>query len=241
MLCSHVAFSQKPLKRPERSVKPRTGNVANKPVKRVKPSPKPVPKPKENSQPTIETKQTSGMVNGHEWVDLGLPSRLKWATCNIGADSPHDYGDYYAWGEVSVKRSFTKENSSTYSKTCYEFGGNTSYDAASALWNGKWRMPTRAEIEELKGECTPEFMSFNGVRGVKLTGPNGNSIFLPASGWKNRVDVIGKGEDVHIWSSTPDEGYMHGGYHLFFYTGNLGVASHYRYYGMAIRPVINTD
>ena len=124
---------------------------------------------------------SDGMINGHQYVDLGLSSGLKWATCNVGADSPEDYGNYYAWGETETKAEYTEDNSVTYGQQLNDISGNAQYDAAAANWGGSWRMPTRDEIKELMYNCswTPETQ--NGVDGFKVTGNNGNYIFIPAS------------------------------------------------------------
>ncbi|MBQ4621338.1 MAG: hypothetical protein IJB28_01640, partial [Bacteroidaceae bacterium] len=122
----------------------------------------------------------------HETVDLGLPSGLRWATCNVGASSPEEYGDYFAWGETTTKSSYTSSNSTTYnlsvptlqSRGIIGSDGNltAAYDVATANWGGSWRMPTLDEMEELLNKCTWTWTTQNGVKGRKVTGPNGNSI-----------------------------------------------------------------
>lgn len=93
-------------------------------------------------------------INGHEYVDLGLPSGLKWATCNVGANKPEDYGNYYAWGETGTKSSYGASNSKTYGKQMNDIKGNSQYDAARSNWGGSWRLPTEKELEELVNKCT---------------------------------------------------------------------------------------
>lgn len=124
-----------------------------------------------------------GKLAGHEWVDLGLPSGTKWATCNVGASQPQDYGDYYAFGETSVKKSYSMDNYKYYG---YEIGNisGTSYDAARAKWGSSWRMATKAEWTELIENCTSKTETKNGVKGTRFTGKNGYSIFLPWAGCK---------------------------------------------------------
>lgn len=154
---------------------------------------------KEKNQETY----TRNTINGHEYVDLGLS--VKWATCNVGATQPHGYGNYYAWGETSTKSDYTEDNSRTYGKNMSDISGNVAYDAARANWGGSWRMPTEREMEELENKCTWKWTTQSGVNGYKVTGPNGNSIFLPAAGdcrGSSRHDV---GEDGYYWSSTPGE------------------------------------
>ena len=127
---------------------------------------------------TTEPESELNKENGHVWVDLGLS--VKWATCNVGANSPEDYGDYFAWGEITPKTIYTTSN--------YSYSDNPtilplSNDAAHANWGGSWRMPTDAEMTELRSNCTWTWTSQNGVNGRKITSKsNGNSIFLPAAG-----------------------------------------------------------
>ena len=144
-------------------------------------------------------------INGHEYVDLGLS--VKWATCNVGASSPKEHGDYFAWGETSPKSTYDKEGSKTYSKSGYEdIAGDASLDAARANWGGTWRLPTEAEMEELEEECTWMWTSQNGVNGYKVTNKmNGNSIFLPAAGHRDGASLNCAGEDGNYWASTPHE------------------------------------
>jgi len=143
----------------------------------------------------------SNTINGHEYVDLGLPSGTKWATCNVGASKPEEYGDYFEWGITSTK--------ATYAETNYTYSGNSttlppSADAATANWGSGWRMPTKDELEELC-TCKHEWTSRNGVKGRLFTGRNGNSVFLPAAGTR---ECDGKVSDVssygYYWSSTPE-------------------------------------
>ncbi len=153
------------------------------------------------------------LINGHEAVDLGLPSGTFWATCNVGASSPEEFGDYFAWGETESKNVFSRENNKLtnftskrpepteiglyYPKgyTCerredgseyinYIISGSKDYDAARAQWGASWRMPLPSEFEELVKNCTWEWTAVNSIEGYKITGPNGNSIFLPAAGEK---------------------------------------------------------
>ena len=178
------------------------------------------------------------MINGHEYVDLGLPSGLKWATCNVGANAPHEYGDYFAWGETSTKTEYALDNSRTYGvKNMSDISGNSNYDAARANWGGSWRMPTKGEMEELRDECTWTKTSQSGVNGYKVTGPNGNSIFLPAAGYCDGSSRNCVGEGGYYWSSTPNEGYAYGAYYLSFYSGGLNVDWYFRNRGRTIRPV----
>ena len=148
---------------------------------------------------------TTGTINGHDWVDLGLPSGLKWATCNVGASQPHGYGNYYAWGETTTKSSYTEENSRTYGVIMNDISGNVNYDAARANWGSTWRMPTKAEMKELRDNCTWTWTTQNGINGYKVTGQNGKSIFLPAAGSCHGSSRYYVGECGTYWGSTPHE------------------------------------
>jgi len=179
-----------------------------------------------------------GTTNANpECVDLGLPSGTKWATFNVGASQPHEYGNYYAWGETTTKSEYTEENSVTMWQQISDFSGNATYDAARANWGGTWRMPTKAEIEELRNNCTWTWTTQNGVNGYRVTGSNGNSIFLPAAGCCDGSSRYSVGEDGGYWSSTPDESYTNYAYELFFGSGYHFVHWGYRGYGRTVRPV----
>ena len=192
-------------------------------------------------------KQYPKIINGHEYVDLGLPSGLKWATCNVGANKPEDYGDYFAWGEKMTKETYTEYNCPTYGLSKSELqsqgyvdseGNITSqYDTARAKWGGKWRMPTKAELQELLDKCTWTWMSQNGIDGCKVTGPNGNSIFLPAPGYRYRSSLYRAGDEGYYWSSSPRVN-SYGAYSLYFGSDGRIMNYYYRYYGRSVRPVL---
>ena len=199
-------------------------------------------------------KSVSNMANGHEYVDLGLPSGLKWATCNVGANKPEDYGDYFAWGETMTKETYTEYNCPTYglskselqSQGYIDSDGNitSQYDTARAKWGGKWRMPTEAELEELCDKCTWIWMSQNGIDGYKVTGPNGNSIFLPAAGTRDGSSLYNAGYFGLYSSSTPSDDCDHHAYILGFGSSDhridYGHRINYghRYLGLSVRPVL---
>ena len=179
---------------------------------------------------------TTGEFVNHEYVDLGLPSGLKWATCNVGAEKPEDYGDYFAWGEIEPKGEYTDDNSVTDGVEMEDISGNPQYDAATANWGSTWRMPTEEECEELVDECTWQWTTQNGVYGRKVTGPNGNHIFLPAAGCRDGSSLDSAGETGRYWSSTPySNGYR--AYHLRFYSSDYSVYYYNRYSGRSVRPV----
>lgn len=153
-----------------------------------------------------------------EAIDLGLPSGTLWASCNVGANSPEEYGSYFAWGETEEKGYYDVTSYKWYddptdnlTKYCTVSDKGTvdnktaldpADDVAHVKWGGKWRMPTDEEIEELVEKCSSEWTMLNGVRGYKFTGPNGNSIFLPAAGYRNwNGDLIDPEVYGSYWSS----------------------------------------
>ena len=158
-------------------------------------------------------------------------------TCNVGAERPEEYGDYFAWGETSPKDSYTESNCSTYGVSMTDISGNPQYDAATANWGGAWRMPTKAEQQELLNNCTWEKSMYNDVKGYLVTGPNGNSIFLPAAGYRYGSSSYDVGSYGDYWSSTPREGSDHDACYLFFGSEGLGWDWSYRYVGLSVRPV----
>ena len=191
-----------------------------------------------------DTNYQPKIIAGHEYVDLGLPSGLKWATCNVGANKPEEYGDYFAWGETETKTEYTGENCKTIGIKKRLFGDNKIIDkrenfkdAARANWGGSWRLPTKEEMEELKNKCTSQLTTQSGVNGCKVTGPNGNSIFLPAAGYCTGSSPTGVGELGGYWSSTPDESGDDLACDIYFGDGDHFVFWGYRYVGHSVRPV----
>lgn len=180
---------------------------------------------------------SDGKHEGHGYVDLGLS--VKWATCNVGASKPEDFGNYYAWGETTTKSSYTESNSKTYGKKMGDIAGNSSYDAATANWGGSWRMPTKAEMQELIDKCTWTWTTQNGVNGYNVKGPNGNGIFLPAAGCRGGSSLDSAGSGGDYWSSTPcDYGRDYYAYGLYFGSDGQGMGDYYRCYGLSVRPVV---
>ena len=176
-------------------------------------------------------------IDGHAYVDLGLPSGLLWATCNVGAKASEEYGDNFAWGETSTKDTYAKANSQTSGKTMNDITGNAQYDAATANWGGSWRMPTLAEMSELRNNCTWTWTTHNGVKGYKVTGPSGASIFLPAAGYKDASSFYNAGTHGYYWSSTPYADNAELSYYLRFTSEGHSIISYSRYLGMSVRPV----
>ena len=205
----------------------------------------------QTQEKTIKTKsssKSSGFIGGHRYVDLGLPSGLKWATCNVGATKPEEYGDYFAWGETKTKSSYTESNSATYgmdnswlkSNGYIDSRGNLSkaHDAASANWGSTWRMPTKAEIDELVENTTTEWTTRNGVKGSLVKSErNGNSIFIPAAGYRGGTLLNYAGENGYCWSSPPDESSANYAYSLGFYSGYFSRVWSNRGCGQSVRPV----
>lgn len=189
--------------------------------------------------------------NGHEYVDLGLPSGLKWATCNVGAIKPEEYGDYFAWGETTPKQSYVRSNYKWYKEGF--FGGTyilTKYkdereslleytdDAARVNWGGKWRMPTRAEYDELRNHCTWEWTTLNGEKGYKvISKKNGNSIFLPAAGYRYGSNLSNAGSGGIYWSGSLYTDGSNGAYNLYFDSSYVGRGNSSRCSGLSVRPV----
>ena len=176
-------------------------------------------------------------INSHEYVDLGLPSGLLWATCNVGATTPEEYGDYFAWGETSPKDEYTEGNCSTYGKEMSDIAGDAQYDAATANWGGRWRMPTYDEMNELRKNCTWKWTTQNGVNGYKVTGPSGASIFLPAAGYRYGSSLNLAGSDGYYWSSMPYEGNGGLAYYLRINSDYHNRIHEGRGNGLSVRPV----
>ena len=187
---------------------------------------------------TIEIlKLKPNTIDDHEHVDLGLS--VKWATCNVGASSPSDYGDYYAWGETETKSEYTESNSKTRGNIMGNIAGHPRYDVARAKWGGGWRMPTKAECQELVVKCTWQWTMQGGHKGYKVTSNiNGKSIFLPAAGWCCGSSPNLVGADGFYWSSTPYESDTDYAYNLYFNSSYHTVVQYYRNRGRSVRPVV---
>ncbi len=183
---------------------------------------------------SLSAQQSSGKgdkINGHEYVDLGLS--VKWATCNVGASEPGDYGKYFAWGEIEEKFSYTWGDYKLRDLCCITLGEKN--DAATAEWGEKWRMPTMEEWNELRDKCIWKWMKRGGNWGHEVQGPNGNTIFIPAAGVKF-INTKGFADKAgYYWSSTfysPGSAYF-----LHFDSENVNVVFNNRGNGQSIRPV----
>jgi len=207
--------------------------------------------------------------NGHAYVDLGLS--VKWATCNVGATKPEEYGNYYAWGEVQPKEVYEWSTYKFMDSNVNDWNGVTKYtiadyqtdgvwydsegnfigdnktvldpedDAAAVNMGGNWRMPTREEQKELKTKCTWTWTTLNGVKGYNVEGPNGNSIFLPAAGFRYGSDLGDAGSVGGYWPSSLSTDYLDNAYtyYLYFYSDNVYCYNYYRYVGLSVRGVFS--
>ncbi len=194
-----------------------------------------------------------------EAVDLGLPSGTLWATCNVGATRPEEYGAYFAWGETTTKSTYDwttykwcKGSYDTQIKYCndsdYGYNGFTdnkttldlSDDAARVNWGGDWRMPTLTEMQELldSDNCTWSWTTQNGIYGRKVTSKtNGNSIFLPTAGYHGVSSLLYDGMHGYYWSSSLNTNDPDYAYDLYFNSDSYDWNRYYRYYGLSIRAV----
>ena len=192
-------------------------------------------------------------VDVHEYVDLGLPSGTLWATCNIGASSPEQYGDYFAWGETAPKNAYNWSNykwcngsDNTMTKYCV----NNSYgsvdnkteldpedDAAYVNWGSSWRMPTNQQLIELIQNCSWEWTSMNDVYGQLGTGPNGKTLFLPASGYRSEVWLYNTGSGACSWSRSLMPDYSNNAFYLDLGSGIVDWNLFPRFYGFTVRAV----
>ena len=186
-----------------------------------------------------------------EYVDLGLS--VKWATFNVGATKPEEYGDYFAWGETESKNTYSwstykwcNGSSTTLTKYCTSSSYGTvdnkktlelSDDAAYANWGGEWRTPTDAELTELRTQCTWTWTTQNGVNGYKVTGTNGNSIFLPAAGYRYSSSLGSAGSYGYYWSSTLEISSSSLALNVGFNYSYVSSYHYDRYFGRSVRPV----
>ena len=195
----------------------------------------------------------TGTVNGHEWIDLGLPSGTKWATCNVGASKPEEYGGYYAWGETKTKSVY---NEDTYQYIFFHDGyqnyvhigsdiAGTSYDASTANWGNPWCMPSLSQMNELINCCSCQWSIENGVNGLLVTGANGGTIFMPAAGchFNDELDLVG--ENGRYWLSSICLENPNFSYYLPFsfspksFNPSVDYGGYGRGYGFTIRPILN--
>ena len=197
----------------------------------------PLSSPKENS------------VHNINYVDLGLPSGTLWATKNIGADNPEDYGDYFAWGETKPK-SIYSWNTYKWYKTKFLLPKMKKYgtvdnrselefedDAAYVNWGSEWCLPSLEQIKELKEQCKWEWTNYKGKNGCKVTGPNGNTLFLPAAGYRSGTSLKNVGKTGGYWQRSIHSTFSSNAYFLTFRSGSIEWDGDFRFYGSSIRPV----
>ena len=210
-----------------------------------------------NSFVTVYGNQLSFTITNDEpaYVDLGLPSGLLWATCNVGADSPEEYGDYFAWGETKPKDTYDWSNyqycngsDNTLTKYCndsdYGYSGFTDNlttllpedDVATANWGSEWRMPTKEEWQELYQNTTHTWTTQDGVNGRLFTASNGNSIFLPAAGYRSVDELYEADHFSYYWSSSIGTN-PNGAWYFDFDSVYYGVNCNYRDAGQSVRAV----
>ena len=198
-----------------------------------------------------------GSYNGHDYVDLGLPSGTLWATCNVGATKPEEYGDYFAWGETKQK---TIYNLNTYrycnngdeeqlTKYCnnFEYGyhGFTDNltvlqpedDAATMNWGSGWSTPTEEQWEELLENTDNAWKTWDGVEGRLFAGKNGTVLFLPAASFRWGSELNYAGSIGDYWSRSLDTDNPGRAWGLGFYSGDCGVGNYNRSSGQSVRPV----
>lgn len=193
---------------------------------------------------------TRPAINGHKYVEMG--DGKKWATCNVGAANPMDYGDYFAWGETATKSSYSWSNyawgdGSTFTKyTTKNAQLEAEDDAATANWGGTWRTPTDAEWTWLRENCTWTWQTdYNGtgVKGMlvtsKVSGFETSTIFLPAAGYRSYASLIYAGSYGYYWSSSLHKDYSNHARYVSFHLGGVYRDDGSRYFGQSVRPVSN--
>ena len=175
-------------------------------------------------------------IKEYDFVDLGLS--VKWATCNVGASVPEEYGHCYTWGETMFKDEYVLDNCTTCRDTINEISGSATHDVARVNCGKKWRIPTKDEMAELKDRCQWTWTEKNGVKGYEITGPNGNTIFMPAAGNYMGSTRYNAGIGGLYWTATSPTTEKGNAYYLHFDV-DRNIISADRYYGLAIRPVID--
>lgn len=185
---------------------------------------------------TCTVNVVDSVTNGYEYVDLGLTSGLLWATMNVGASSPSDYGNYYAWGETTTKTTYMESN---YTYTATPTTLPMDKDVAHVNWGGNWRMPTQAEFLELYSECSWTWTTQGGKNGYLVKSKkNSNSIFLPAAGFFGFL-LNSAGSYGYYWSSTLYTSNTSFAYRLYFDSSSIDPSTnYYRYVGRSVRPVL---
>ncbi len=206
---------------------------------------------------TVDGKKMSDCIVKVEYIAVDLGLTVKWASCNLGSSSPEEYGDYYAWGETEPKddyswNSYKWSNGSSVSLTKYNYDssyGNTDNklnldpldDAASVKLGSGWRMPSYAECEDLMSKCSWSWIAnYNGsgISGYLVSAINGNSLFIPADGYRYETGLYDVGLGGRFWSSSLYEDRPDHAYAIRFNSSNVYKNTYYRFHGRAIRPVL---
>jgi len=184
-------------------------------------------------------------------IDLGLPSGTKWACCNVGADTPKGYGDYYAWGEIEEKEIYdwnTYIHCDGTEESCHDIGSDiagTQYDVAHMKWGGSWVMPSSDQIIELVNNCTYTWTSINGVWCGHFTGPSGSTIILPGAGYRFLGDLYHDSSrgyyscSGYYWSSTQHPVGLEYTYGVYLDLGYADLKGFSPEYGRSVRPVLS--
>lgn len=193
--------------------------------------------------------------NGYDYIDLGLPSGTLWATCNVGAKKPSEYGFYFQWGDTV---GYTKDQvgkDKQFNWDDYKFSINGSFldfskyttygatleledDAAHINMGGDWHIPTPNQFQELLDNTTSAWTESDGVSGMKFTSKNGKSIFIPAAGNAWDGSINSSGSNGYVWTSIVSINYVLSGQHLLFKSGGAYLISISRGYGFSVRGVI---
>lgn len=205
----------------------------------------------EANQPVDSVKEND--VYTKNYIDLGLPSGTLWATKNIGADNPEDYGYYFAWGETKPKSIYSWNTYKWYMTKFlllkmkkYGTVDNISEldlqdDAAYVNWGCEWCMPSLEQIKELKDKCKWEWTTYKGKNGCIVTGPNGNTLFLPAAGYRSGTSMKNVGETGVYWQRSRHSTFSSNAYLLSFRSDRIEWDGDFRFYGQSVRPVrLNT-
>ena len=193
-----------------------------------------------------------------DFIDLDLPSGLKWAKCNVGAETETEVGDYFQWGsttsntvsECTWANAPFNGGSSNYNETYFNSVKDTvcpngilakEYDAASQIMGGEWRMPTQTECQELLDYTNHEWTTINGVKGRKFASKTDESkyIFIPAAGCYYSGSIYGGDSFGLVWSSSLDPSYNDYALELGFNSGSYDIYDYYRCYGFSVRSVMN--
>ena len=177
-------------------------------------------------------------------VDLGLS--VLWATCNVGAEEPEAYGDYYAWGEVETRKNYNQHayfrdvGDGSFNSIGSDISGSEYYDAATKNLGSPWRMPTVSEASELINKCSWSRSTLNNVAGFVVKGPNGNTIFIPAAG-SNVEGTAYRGTYANLWTSEPNAPYDYMCYRILANQSGAEVSTFPGFYGCTVRPVCDKN